>query len=439
MRPPIAAASTNPLDQLPMRARQIWVLVLALLLAALDGYDVLSMAFVAPVIGTEWHVSKDAIGLLLSSSLIGMAVGALGLAPTADVLGRRKVILGALILMIGGSALCAYAPSVPMLVGARGITGVGIGLMIAMTTLVSAEFTNVRRRTLAVAAVATLGTPIGSIIGGLAASALLKSASWHWVFLTGALFGIGLFILVFLLLPETPAFLIARRSPNALELTNRVLAGIGQPAMSELPAATRRPPGLYRPLFAPALRGPVLRLMAIGVLIANSSYYILSWLPQIVVDAGFTAAKGSLVSALAGLVGLVGGVGFAAFSTRFPPTRLAATAMVGAALGLTAVGLVPPIIVLFVVSAGAIGFCLAGTAGLLYSIAADTFPAAVRASGVGLVMGASRIGSSLGPALAGAMFKHGMSRAEVSIIFAIGPVIAALLMGTLRHRSADAA
>ncbi len=231
MRPPIAAASTNPLDQLPMRARQIWVLVLALLLAALDGYDVLSMAFVAPVIGTEWHVSKDAIGLLLSSSLIGMAVGALGLAPTADVLGRRKVVLGALILMIGGSALCAYAPSVPMLVAARGITGVGIGLMIAMTTLVSAEFTNVRRRTLAVAAVATLGTPIGSIIGGLAASALLKNASWHWVFLTGALFGVGLFILVFLLLPETPAFLIARRSPNALELANRVLAGIGQPAM----------------------------------------------------------------------------------------------------------------------------------------------------------------------------------------------------------------
>ncbi len=51
----------NPLDRLPMHRGQILVLALALLLSALDGFDVLSMAFVAPAVGRDWHIAKDSI------------------------------------------------------------------------------------------------------------------------------------------------------------------------------------------------------------------------------------------------------------------------------------------------------------------------------------------------------------------------------------------
>lgn len=436
MKPsPPTMAMSNPLDHAPMRVRQIMVLVTAVLLAALDGYDALSMAFVAPALAREWHVAKDVIGVLLASSLAGMAIGAIALSPAADIFGRKKVVLGALLILILGTALSGLATSVPLLAGARVLTGTGIGVMVSMTTLISAEFTNIRRRSLAVAAVATLGFPLGGVTGGLAASAILKNATWHWVFFTGSICGAVLFLVAALALPESPAFLIARRVPDALAKANRVLFGLGQPAMAELPPAADRRQSRYRLLFASEMRPVVLRLMATAILIATSSYYILNWLPQMVVDAGFTPAQGSLVSALSGVIGLLGGIGFAAFASRFPPTRVAAIAMTGAALALVAVGLVPPVIPLFVASAGILGFCLAGTTGMLYSIMADAFPAAMRASGIGLVMGAARIASAGGPALAGVMFAHGMTRAGVSLIFAIGPIVAAILIGTFRHRS----
>lgn len=438
MTMPLAGSqSGNPLDDVPMRKPQLMVLVLAVLLAALDGYDALSMAFVAPVLTKEWHIGKEVIGLLLSSSLAGMAIGAIFLSPLADRYGRRAVVLGALCILTAGTTLSAAAPNVPLLAAARVLTGVGIGVMVAMTTLISAEFSSGRRRSLAVASVATLGFPLGGIIGGLASSAILEHASWHWVFLAGSISGVVLLLLVAVTLPESPAFLIARRSANALGETNRVLSRLGQPLLEDLPPAPERQRKGYRALFSAELRGVVFRLMGVAVLIATTSYYILNWLPQMVADAGFTPAEGSLVSALSGMIGFVGGVVFASFATRFPPTRVAATAMTGAALALAAVGLVPPVLSLFVISAGILGFCLAGTTGMLYAIMADSFPAAQRASGMGLVMGAARIASAGGPALAGVMFAGGMTRASVSLTFAVGPIVAALIIGTFHYRMSN--
>ncbi len=434
----LVGASANPLDDQPIRGRQVLVLITAVLLAALDGYDALSMALVAPALTRDWHLSKSVVGVLLSSSLVGMALGAIVLSPLADKLGRRAVVLGAVVILTLGAALSAASGSVPALAASRVLTGTGIGVMVAMTTLISAEFANARRRPIAVAAVATLGFPIGGIMGGLASAALLRHATWHWVFLTGSIFGVIMFLLVAFTLPDSPAFLIARRSPNALAAANRVLARLGQPGMTELPVVEAGPRARYGLLFGSELLPIVLRLMATAILIATSSYYIINWLPQMVVDAGFTPAQGSLVSALSGLVGFVGGVAFAGFANRFRPTRVAAVAMVGGAFGLAAVGLVPPLIPLFVMSAGVLGFCMAGTTGMLYAIMTESFPASLRASGIGLVMGAARIASAAGPAIAGVLFAHGMTRAGVSLIFAIGPLIAAVLIGTYHHSSADA-
>ncbi|WP_206244847.1 MFS transporter [Novosphingobium terrae] len=431
---PIHTVPDNPLNDAPMRPRQLLVLGLAVLLAALDGYDALSMAFVAPVLGRDWHIGKDVIGLLLASSLIGMALGAVALSPLADTWGRRKVVLGAIAILTLGAAMSSQAGSVSVLAASRGLTGIGIGVMVAMTTLISAEFTNARRRSLAVAAVATLGFPLGGVLGGLCSAAILRAASWHWVFLAGALCGVVLFVAVALALPESPAFILARRAPDALSRANLVLARLGQPCIASLPPRADKAQIPYTALFAPGLGGIVGRLMGVAILIATTSYYILNWLPQIVVDAGFTPAQGSMASALTGSIGFVGGVGFASFTSHFPPTKVAATAMVGAALALVAFGLVPPVIVLFVIAGGILSFCLAGTTGLLYAIMADSFPAALRASAMGLVMGSARTASASGPAIAGILFAHGMSRASVSLIFAVGPLIAAALIASFRSR-----
>ena len=127
---PTRSIPDNPLESVPMRPRQVLVLVTALLLAALDGFDALSMAFVGPVLSHDWHIGKVVLGLLLSSSLAGMAIGAMVLAPIADKLGRRAVVLGAIAILTIGSGLSAAAGSVPALAVSRVLTGIGIGLMV---------------------------------------------------------------------------------------------------------------------------------------------------------------------------------------------------------------------------------------------------------------------------------------------------------------------
>ena len=434
-----AEPSANPLAAAPVRGRQIVILCAAVLLAALDGYDALSMAFVAPALGAAWHLEKGTLGLLLSSGLVGMALGAIVVTPLADRIGRRPVVLGCLSVMTLGALLSGLTPSVGLLAGARILTGIGIGTMVAMTTLLSSEFANARRSALAVAVVATIGFPIGGVVGGLAAAAILRASGWPWVFFVGAMAGAALLALFAVILPESPAFLVARQPADALVRLNRILHRLGHPSLAALPpvAGTRRV--AYRDLFSPGIASVTWRLIAVNVLVATASYYVLQWLPLLVADAGFPPATGSLVSAISGVVGLGSGVLMGALAARIAPARLAAFAMAGIALSLVAIGLAPPVLPAFIMAAGAFGLFLAGTTGVFYAMLAQSFPPLSRASGIGLVMGIGRVASALGPALAGWMFAAGVHRAGVSLTFAVGPAIAAAIVLSLAPRRFDRA
>lgn len=85
------------------------------------------MAFVAPAVSRDWQLDKAVLGLLLSSGLLGMAAGSIFVAPLADRLGRRTVVLGCLALMTAGAAASALSTSVVLLAASRVVTGSGSG------------------------------------------------------------------------------------------------------------------------------------------------------------------------------------------------------------------------------------------------------------------------------------------------------------------------
>ena len=421
----------GPLDGSPLRKGQIVILLAAVILAALDGYDALSMAFVAPAISREWHLGKDVLGLLLASGLAGMAFGSLVLSPIADAVGRRPVVLGSLAVMTAGSVMCAFCHSGRTLVVFRVLTGIGIGVMVAMTTLLAAEFANARRRSLAIAAVVTLGFPLGGVVGGLTASVLLRTSGWPWVFIIGGISGGLLLVFLAVILPESPAFLAAQRSAGALVRLNLALARLGHMGIAELPPVPDRRRFAYRALFARGIMSRTLRLAAIGALLSAAAYFVVNWLPQIVADAGYPPTTGSLVSAISGAAGLIGGVSLGALAGRFPAARLGAVAMLVMALSLVALGFVPPQLWLLIACAGAIGLFGPGAAGIFFGIVSISFPSEMRASGLGFVLGVGRIASAIAPALAGWLFARGFGRGEVSLAFAGGLVIAAALIASL--------
>jgi len=219
----------------PMHFRQKLAIGIATALNALDGFDVLSISFASPGIAHDWHVDRKVLGAVLSMELIGMGVGAFLLGMVADRIGRRPTILGALFVMASGMFLASTAHDVTSLSLFRLYTGLGIGGMLAATNAIAAECSNARRRNLSVA-IMVGGYPMGAVVGGYIASGLLE-ATGHWqsVFLFGSAMTVAFFPLVWFLVPETIAFLLARQPAGALASINRTMVRQGRAPISALP------------------------------------------------------------------------------------------------------------------------------------------------------------------------------------------------------------
>ena len=118
-----------------------------------------------------------------------MSIGSLALAPLADTLGRRPIILLCLVLMTVGMLLSATANSIGALVMWRVITGLGIGGMLASINAMVAEYANDTRRDFCVGLMA-IGYPLGGMLGGMASAWLLARFDWRSVFIFGGVVSI---------------------------------------------------------------------------------------------------------------------------------------------------------------------------------------------------------------------------------------------------------
>ncbi|MCA1200210.1 MFS transporter [Sphingomonas sp. R647] len=413
----------------PMHWRQVAVVALCIALNALDGFDVLAISFAAPGIAAEWGIDRATLGVVLSMELLGMAAGSVVIGNVADRIGRRPTILGCLIVMAAGMLAAAFARDVMMLSVIRFVTGIGIGGMLSSTSAMVAEFSNDKRRGLNVA-LNIAGYSTGAILGGLVASALLASTGdWRSVFMLGAVASTVAIPLAIFTLPESIESLVARRPAGALEAVNRTLGRLGHARVEALPPppAQRVKPSIGS-LFSRSYAGVTILLTVAYFAQILFFYYIQKWIPKIVVDLGFDAAQAGGVLVWANVGNLTGAVVIGLASQRFELRPLVAGSMLVGFVAIGAFGLAgADLMRLSLTAAIAAFFINAGVVGL-YPILAQTYPAALRASGTGFVIGVGRGGSALGPVVAGALFAGGSSLLVVSLTMGLGGLIAAMMV-----------
>lgn len=420
------------LDRAPMGWAQIAAICLCIALNALDGFDVLAISFASPGIAAEWGIDRAALGLVLSMELIGMAVGSILLGSMADRVGRRPTILLCLVVMATGMLAATTAHDVQSLSLFRLFTGLGIGGMLACTNAMVAELANARARSLAVAVMAA-GYPVGAILGGSIASGLLVSGGWRDVFLFGAIVTAIFLPLAWFLLPESIGYLLQKRPTNALAKVNHLLHRMGHAPVEALPPVdgTAPKPG-FTALFAPGL-GRVTLLLTLGYFAhIMTFYFILKWIPKIVVDMGYapSAAGGVLVWANVG--GLIGALLLSVLSWRIGIRALVIAAMLASTIMVTIFGQGQSSLSGLATIAAAAGFFTnAGVVGL-YAIIAQSFPTAVRGGGTGFVIGVGRGGAALGPIVAGFLFSLNIGLPTVAMAMAAGSLIAAGALLLLR-------
>ncbi|AJG24049.1 MFS transporter [Cupriavidus basilensis] len=428
------------INQGEMSRFQIMAVAICIVLNMLDGFDVLAMAFTASHISSDWHLSGKEIGVLLSAGLFGMAAGSLFLAPWADRLGRRPVILLCLVTISAGMLWSAFAQSVTQLAAMRAITGLGIGGMLASINVITGEYASDKWRSTAIVLQAT-GYPVGATIGGAIAGVLLLHYGWRSVFVFGGLVTLVMIPVVLARLPESLDFLIARRPAGAVDKLNKLLAGMGRERITEMPAraAAQTPAqGGVRSLFGGRLAMPTLMIWTSFFLVMFSFYFVLSWTPKLLVAAGMSAQQGITGGVLLNVGGIVGGTLFGFLAARIGLKPLLWTCFVLTALLLVAFGLyantlsVAFVLALFI--GGGIFGCMVG----LYAYAPILYPAQNRTTGMGWSIGMGRFGAVLAPLVAGALVDAGWPTSNLYYVFALPLLVAIASVGLLgRSPAAD--
>lgn len=434
--------ATHPqeiIDREPMSFAQKRAVGLVALISMVDGYDVLAVTYAAPGIAREWALQPAALGGLLSSGLAGMALGSLLLAPLADMIGRRKMVMANLMLMGAGLLLSALATSLGELVLWRALTGIGIGAMVPIITPLAVEFTNRQTRGLSLALM-TIGYPLGGTAGGFLAGLLLSHFAWPSVFLLGAGLTLGLLLMTFLWLPEPLTFLLERRDERTLDRVNALLTRFNLPAVAGLPPVCRPPVSHpYRAIFAPDQWRATLIMMLVNLLFVMSVYYMLSWIPKLVVDAGYSLTTATFVSVVVSLSGAVAGLAIGLVIRNAVNYPLVAFLMIG--LGITiplfTSATASSSLGLIFIAGGLAGVFLYGAAVGAYGVLVATFAPQCRATGAGFVLGVGRASAALAPALAGILFAAGMDSRDVAIALGTPTIIAGLLLLLMRHGNAE--
>jgi MFS family permease len=423
------------IDDGTMGIAQWLAVAVTVALNALDGFDVLSISFASPGMAHDWGMTLKALGWVLPVELAGMAAGSLFLGGVADKIGRRPTILACLVAMALGMFGAAQAQGVAQLVPWRLLTGLGIGGTLAAINAMAAEFSNRRWRTFAMALM-VIGYPLGGVIGGLFVQRLLAGGSWHTVFTAGGWATTACLPLVWLLLPESVAFLDRRRAPGALAQANRILARLGHP-----PADALSDPGPGARSIADVLK-PGLLATTLLVTFAyfahiTSFYFLLKWVPKIVVMMGFTPQIGAAMLTWVSLGGALGGALFGLIATRVALKPLILITMLAASLMIARFGHgAQDLDGLKTTLAFAGFFTNAGIAGF-YLLFAQVFPTHVRATGTGFAIGVGRGGAVIAPVIAGYLFDAGVALQTVALVMACGSLLAAVALSALKVRDAD--
>jgi benzoate transport len=417
------------IDRSPMSKWQISVITLCVLLVSLDGFDVLSISFAAPGIAKEWGIDRAALGIVLSMELIGMGFGAFILGHMADRIGRRPTILLSLIMMTIGMYLASVASSVTMLSAVRLFTGLGIGGILASVNAMAAEFSNARSRNLSVSLMAA-GYPMGVIIGGSIASLLLASFDWRSVFFFGAMITLIFIPIAWVLMPESIAYLVHKRPAGALQRINQTLKRMGHQAIETLVPPADKPAHTHLArLFKPDMIRITLLLSIAYFTHIMTFYYIIKWIPKLVVDMGYSPALSGSVLVWANVGGVLGAVLLGLLTRRYPVRNLVVGSLLLAAVMVAIFGTGQSTLPQLSLVAGIAGFFTNAAIVGMYALFAQSFPTEVRAGGTGFVIGIGRGGAVMGPVVAGFLFQSGQGGLMmVSVIMATGSLIAAIAL-----------
>lgn len=429
----------NELKTRPMNSYR-WLLVgLCILLNIVDGYDVQVMSFTAASVSKEWALSGSVLGILISLGLVGMAFGSLFIAPIADKVGRRTIILSCLLLS-GITMLFSSHVMNPYQLGIlRFITGIGIGGLLTNGAVMANEFSTTKWKNLSVALLST-GYAIGAVVGGMIAYRLIGNVGWRSVFMCGGIFTLTVLVLVYFVLPESVEYQLIKRQPNSIERINKTLAKFNIQAIHSFPAYKELTHGKVsiKTLFKGNFKARTIFVWIAFFSVMAGQYFILTWTPKLLTMAGMTPEQGVSLGIILNFGGILGAILMAFLTVRYQINLV-----LSSFFALTAI-----FITVFVLNSGnyiysmwiavLVGIFNNGCVAGMYALANSTYDTEIRATGVGSAITMGRLGGILSPLGAGYLLDAGIKPLHLynidAILFAIGCIVIFIMYLTIKKQ-----
>ncbi|WP_321795077.1 3-(3-hydroxy-phenyl)propionate transporter MhpT [Caballeronia sp. J97] len=377
---------------------------LCLAVALLEGLDLQSTGVAAPRMAREFHLAVAQLGWAFGIGALGLLPGAAIGGRLADRIGRKRVLMMSVALFGIFSIATTQVWDLQSLLAVRFLTGLGLGAAMPNLIALCAEAAPPGQRGTAVGAM-YCGMPFGAALAAVIGIVSPGDEGWRHIFYVG---GVG----PLLTLPLLALFL--KESTHFIAASQR--------------ATRETKDGITRALFSDGRAGTTVALWIsyLGTLIVL--YFLMNWLPSMVLSRGLAPVQASIVQMMFNIGGGIGAIVIAGLMDRIGkrPVVVGMYAGIGAAL----LALAAATGSVSMACGGLLaGLFLVGAQSVLYALAGGAYPTRVRGTGVGAAVAVGRVGSMVGPLIAGQLLALGQS-ASMLVISSI-PLIVIAALGAL--------
>lgn len=387
----------------PNTARLMQTVGLCFLVALMEGLDLQAAGIAAVGIAQAFSLDKMQMGWIFSAGILGLLPGALFGGMLADRHGRKKVLLGSVMLFGLFSIVTALAWDFPSLVFARFMTGAGLGAALPNLIALTSEAAGPRFRGTAVSLM-YCGVPIGAALAAAMGFSGLTQA-WQTIFWVGGVVPLLLVPLLMLRLPESQAF---------------------SSQQQEAPAPLRA-------IFASGTASSTLLLWLCYFFTLLVVYMLINWLPMLLVDQGFSRSQAAGVMFALQIGAALGTLMLGALMDKLSPIKMSLLIYCGMLASLISLGAASSFGMML--AAGFVaGMFATGGQSVLYALAPLFYRTEIRATGVGTAVAVGRLGAMSGPLLAGKMLALGTGTVGVMAASAPGIVLAGVAVFWLMNR-----
>ncbi|RLL36967.1 3-(3-hydroxy-phenyl)propionate transporter MhpT, partial [Acinetobacter cumulans] len=392
----------------------IVTVAICFLIAVIEGLDIQAAGIAAAGIRESFGLDSSQLGVFFSAGILGLLPGALVGGRIADRIGRKTVLIWSVAIFAVFTLCTVWVNSFNSLLAVRFLAGAGLGAAMPILITLASEAVTPANRGRAVGLM-YCGMPVGAAILSLVASTEFGS-NWKNIFYLGGLLPIIVIPIMMLLLPESKEYLKAKE--QASSTTAEVV-----------------PQGSFKDLFNSENLLRTVFLWTSYFFTLMVVYIMLSWLPSLFQELGFTRKEGATAQFYFMVSSTVGTVVLGVLTDRWKKTFVILLMYGGILAGLLALNAAGSLTQMYLASA-LVGAFVIGCQGVLYAFGGIVYPTTVRGTGIGVASAVGRVGAMLGPAIAGALLTAGFGAAGVISAAIPCIIISAIVMLLLTRRLA---